>query len=228
MNKIQIELPEYLTIEAFSKLGDLEGLTELQTVVRVLSAITGQPVDTIERWNIDSVKSVYTKIMEDILDFDAVILPVFEYQGILWGMQSLSKMKVGEYIDLERLMKENNIAEVMAIIYRPIINNKLDSFERKVVMNLKAVTGKVDNIMKWYEVEPYDNTIRWERSQILKGLPMAVASGAYSFFLLIGIELQNNLIQSSPNLSKMEKEVMRAELDQAYQNFMDGFLSSRD
>ena len=226
--KFKLELPEYLTIEAFSKLGDLEGLSQIETIVRVLNAITGYDVEDIRKWDINSLNQVHMGIMENLLNFENIIIPVFEFEGQLWGMQQLSKMTVGEYIDLERLIGENNIAEVMAIIYRPIIKNKLDSFERKIMLNLNAVMGTVDHIMKWYEVEPYDNESRYERAQILKKLPMAVASGAYSFFLLIGLQLQLNSLTSSPDLTEMDRKMLIQEADQVLANFMGGFTFSQN
>jgi hypothetical protein len=220
--KKQIELPEYLTIEAYQKLGDIEGLSEIDLVVRVLTAITGYDIDEIRTWDLSSIGEVYRGINKHLLNFENVIIPVFEFEGTLYGMQSLSKMTIGEYIDLERLLAEGNIQEVIAIMYRPITKNKLDSFERMVIMNLKAVAGLVDNIMKWYEIEEYYNIKRFERSEILKRLPMSVATGAYSFFLLTGLQSQISSLIYSEELTPEQKKEIQMTGNSLFNSITDG------
>jgi hypothetical protein len=113
-------------------------------------------------------------------------------------------------------------------MYRPITKNKLDSFERMMIMNLKAVGGLVDNIMKWYEIEEYDNTTRFERSEILKRLPMSVATGAYSFFLLIGLQSQISSLIYSEELTEAQKKEIAMTGNSLLASITDGSFFSQN
>jgi hypothetical protein len=163
-----------------------------------------------------------------IVNTEAVFLPIFEFEGIRYGLQPISKMSAGEYIDLEAQLQGGNVLDVISIIYRPIVEDKFDSFEWKIRNDIKFIQGKAETLFKYYKVEDYDNEKREWRKEIFKDLPMSIALGAYNFFLLIGIQLSNDFLQSSQQLNKKEKKMWKEGMDKVFQslNTLDGSTHS--
>jgi len=220
--KKKVQLPAYISIEQYSVINNTEHLSDLERVIKIISRITETDEEEIRRWNINSLKEVFNGMQENLFDYTPMLLPIIEFNHTIWGLQPISKMSVGEYIDFENILKTGDLAELMAILYRPIVRNDLGGLEWKIRMNLKYVMGKTENLFKYYDIEKYDNTKRTQRKEILKHLPIQLAMGALDFFLSIGIQSQANIILSSPNLTEMEKEVMRQEMkimDQLSTNF---------
>lgn len=228
MSKIKIELPNYLTIEQYTKIGEMDGMSEIEKIVNVLSAVTDYSIEDVKKWNLNDVRGLYEVIATELFNDDFVLLPVFEFQNILWGLQPLSKMTLGEYIDLETALKKNQTEKVMSIMYRPITKNRLDSLEFKVKFNLKYAVGKVENLFDYYEIEEYNWKDCLGREPILKKLPMSVALGAYNFFLTTGMQLQIDMMLSSAEITETELMKMMNETGQAFQNTLDGSTFSQN
>lgn len=224
--KKQIELPEWISLKMFQKLNGLENTDDLNKIVKVVSSITDNTEEDVRGWDLDGLKKVFNGIQDNLFEFDPILLPIFEFEGVMWGLQPLSKMTVGEYVDLENILKDGTIAEAISIMYRPITRNDLGGLEWKIKMNLKYVVGEVENLFKYYDIEKYDfrNTITYKR--ILENLPVSVALGAYNFFLLTGMEYQVNTLISSGNLTKMEKMMVEQMQAQLSANFTAGFSFS--
>ena len=221
--KKQIELPSYFSIDAYQKMGNIDDLSDLQRIVKVLSALTGIDTDEIERWNLDSINEVYAGVNTNLLDIEPMLIPVFEFKGITWGMQPLSKMTVGEYLDLENELKTGDYISILPIIYRPIEKNRLNSFEWKLKYNFKYVVGEVENLFKYYTIEPYDYSKNEEYSSLLKDLPVSMVMGALNFFLFTGITSQSAILTSSTNLSPKEKKILEEKIVNLLINTRDGF-----
>lgn len=225
---IKITIPEDFTIDHYLKLGQLEHLREVEKVVRVISSVSGFDEDEIRTWDIKSINRIYTDIKHIFDNVQPIFLPIFEWKGIKYGLQPLSKMSGGEYIDLEKRLESGNLLEVMSIIYRPIVEDKFDSTWWKIKKQLKYVAGKSDDLFKYYKVEKYDTEKRDWRLDIFKDLPVSLAIGAYNFFLLVGIQLLNNTLQSSEVVRQKEKIVMKQAMESLFNNIGDGFTLSTD
>lgn len=226
MQKIQIQIPTDFTIQHYQQIGQFEHLTEIQKVVRIISIISNHSVEEIERWDLASIKTIYSDLNERILNVEPIFLPIFEFKGIKYGLQPISKMSVGEYIDLEKNLTEGNILEVMSIIYRPIIKDNLDSFTWKVRNKLRFIQGKNDILFKKYTVEDYDIETREWRKDLFKELPLSVALGAYNFFLLIELQYSNYTLQSSHKLSQEEKKEIQKMMGELSENIGAGSYHS--
>lgn len=228
MKTIKITIPEDFTIDHYLKLGQLEHLREVEKVVRVISSVSGFEEDEIRSWDIKSINRIYNDIKVIFDNVQPIFLPIFEWKGIRYGLQPLSKMSGAEYIDLEARLEKGNLLEVMAIIYRPIVEDKFDSTWWKIKKQLKYVAGKTDDLFKYYTVEKYDIEKRNWRIDIFKDLPVSLALGAYSFFLLVGIQSLNNTLQSSEQIKETEKIVMKEAMENLFKNIGAGFILSTD
>ena len=226
MKNIKIDIPIEFTIEHYQKLGQFEHLSEVEKIIRIVSAISSYDEDFIRSWDISSLQKVYLDIHNKITKTEPIFLPIFEFEGIRYGLQPITKMNAGEYIDLEKQLQDGNVLDVISIIYRPIVKDRFNSLEWKVKNNIKFIQGKSETLFKYYSVEDYDTEKREWRKEIFKNLPMSIALGAYNFFLLIGIQLSNNFLQSSQVLNTKQKKMWKEGMDQVFKNILDGSTHS--
>ena len=224
--EIKVNIPTEFTIEHYQKLGQFEHLSDLEKIIRIVATISNYDEEDVRNWDIGSIQDIYTDIHKNIMTTDAVFLPIFEFKGIKYGLQPISKMSAGEYIYLDNKIKSGDVLDVISIIYRPLTEYKFDTLKWKLRSEIKFIQGKTENLFKYYNVEEYDVEKREWRKEIFKDLPMAIALGAYNFFLLIGVQLSNDILQSSQALSKKEKEMWKNGMDQVFKNIGDGSIPS--
>jgi len=220
---INIQIPTDFTIEHYNRLGEFEHLPELLKIIRVISAISGFSEEEIKTWSLSSINEIYQDLHKRIVETVPIFLPVFQFEGIDYGIQSISKMSAGEYIDLETQLQKGDMLGTISILYRPIVSHKFDSLEWKLRNGIKYIQGKAENLFKYYTIEEYDVEKREWRKEIFKNLPVNIALGAYNFFLLIGIQLSNDFLQSSPKLTEEEKLKWKNQMESLFPNIGVGF-----
>lgn len=212
MKTVKVDIPNYLTIEHYLGFQAIEDIvTDRDMVINTVSIMTGQPIEEIRQWRIDDLVTVYKALAEVQLDTKAEFYPILEVEGTLYGFQPISKMNIGEHMDLERLAKEpqKNMTEIVAILYRPIKEHKLKSLEFQVKSNIKALVGGSEHLFPYYTLEKYDATQRKIDAVKMKDFPASVALGAMSFFLLTGETSLKNSQTSSPQDQKLRMEQMK-------------------
>ena len=212
MKTVKVDIPNYLTIQhylGFQLITDVKN--DIDLVINTVSIMTGYPTEEIRQWGIDDLVTVYKALAEVQLDTKAEFYPILEVEDTLYGFQPISKMNVGEHMDLERLAKDpqKNMTEIIAILYRPIKQHKLKSLEFKVKSNIKALVGGSEHLFPYYTLEPYDATQRKVDSVKMKDFPASVALGAMSFFLLTAETSLKNSQISSPQDQKLKMEAMK-------------------
>jgi len=212
MKTVKVDIPNYLTIKhylGFQMITDVKN--DIDLVINTVSIMTGHPVEEIRQWGIDDLVTVYKALAEVQLDTKAEFYPILEVEGTLYGFQPISKMTVGEHMDLERLAKDpqKNLLEIVAILYRPISEHKLKSLEFKVKSNIKALVGGSEHLFPYYTVEKYDANQRKIDSVKMNDFPASAALGAMSFFLLTAETSLKNSQTSSPQDQKLKMEAMK-------------------
>ena len=182
--KYNIEIPEYLSIDRFQKLQNLEHLSELGKMIRTIHVLTDIPEEEIKTWAISDLGKVGKDFSERV-DATAKFYPMWEHKGTNYGYVDISTMSMGEFIDLETLCKEpnKNLHEIMAVLYRPVVNHRFDKLKFKAKHNVQLMQNKVDNVFKWYTVTEYNNDERYVDAEVMKDLPAGFALGALNFFL---------------------------------------------
>ena len=209
-------MPSFITVGQYQKFGTLDHLSHTERIIRIVSAITGHKEEEVKRWNVSSLLEIYKDLNNSINDIEPAFLPIFEWEGETWGFQPIHKMTAGEYIDLESRMNEgiSKLNEVLAILYRPITEHKLDSWEWKIKSNVKYAVGKTENLFKYYTLEDYDVEKRSWREERFEKLPLNLALGAYNFFLFVGEKLSKDLLISFQQIYKKMNKEERKELEQ--------------
>ena len=211
--KYQIDIPEYLTIGDYQQITNLEHLTENEKMVEMISIITHLDREVIRKWEPSQLSGLVESVFSLMNIDNATFYPLIEFNDVLYGYRPLSKMKLGEYIDLERLCKEPiaNLDEIAAIMYRPITKNRLQGIVYGFKQGFKFVKGKAENLFKYYEVEEYDSETRASNAEQMKEFPVAFALGALSFFLAIGNQSLNDTLTSSTSKKTMTNKNQQME-----------------
>jgi len=214
--KYQIEIPEYLTIGDYQQVSQLDHLTDAERAVEIISIIAQLDRKVIDKWKPNEVAYIASSVLS-LLEIDqATFYPIVEFDGVLYGYRPLSKMKLGEYIDLERLCKEPtlNLDEITAILYRPITKNKLTGVKYGVKQGFKIAQGKAENLFKYYDIEEYDSEQRVINADKMKQFPASFALGALSFFLVIATKSLSSTVnsltgQETKKMKMMEERQMQ-------------------
>lgn len=230
MAKIKVELPEYFSVRHYKAMSEFEHLDELGKIVQTVIATTNHTEEEIMTWKLPDMVKVYKGIAELFNDVGGEFYPVFEFRGQSYGFQSLSKMTLAEWMDLDRRLKDPlaNLEEILAILYRPITKHKFDNRVWKATSYIKRLVGKPEDLFKLYEIDEYDTETREWRADIFQDLPIEYAMGCLSFFLHYGLHLQKDLLAYSLTMSEEMKEIMRNQITEALLllSSTDGYTSS--
>lgn len=194
-----ITIPEYLMIKHYKTFNTLSSLDEVEQMIAVISAITGELYDDVLKWNVPSIVDVYKRINDLISKNEQTFHPVIEWEGQLYGFQPMSKMSLGEYIDLDTLVKDidNNINNILALIYRPVTKNKINSSTFILKSTIKALKYEVENIFDYYDVEEYEPDKCKSKAKEFDTFPLDIALGAMAFFLGTKTMLSSDILISS-------------------------------
>ena len=227
--KVQVTIPDYLMIKHWKMLKQLHSLDEREQMIAVITALTGFESDEIMKWNISAVINVYNELNKVLKDIQPEFYPIIEWQGKQYGFSSMARMSLGEYIDLDTLIKdpENNINQLLALLYRPITKNKVAG-TYMIKSTLKAMKYEVENVFDYYEIEEYDPSTRKQVASQFDDFPAEIALGAMGFFL--GIELMSlkDFQYYFQEAIKMKTKILnRKKSKQQLLTTMDGFLLSK-
>ena len=226
MSKLQMEIPEYLSIKDWKFFNSLEHLSDTEKMITLISHLTNVKMDEVRKWTPNDIKTSYATLLEAFQDMKPNFFPVFELDGVLYGYTPMSKMTLGEYVDLERLAKKSseNLEEIMALLYRPITKHRFKGIKWAFKNSYKVALGEAENLFRYYEVEEYDSSERTINAEKLGKIPVSVGLGALGFFLAVGSSLLLNTQTSSLNPQQKMKVMKAAQKDLDSVNIGDGLL----
>lgn len=181
---IQLDIPEYLTIEQYKRLNDISTDNRFEKIAHIVSSLSGYDIEEVKYWSMDSLVDIIQRYSESASHqnkFHAII----EWNGTLYGYANIKQQSLAEYMDLEGLTNDltNNLHKVAAIMYRPIVKHRFKTLSFAYKQKVKMLNNNVENVFDWYEIEKYDNLKRKEREEDFKGFPAHIILGALSFFL---------------------------------------------
>ena len=224
--KVQINIPEYLSIADWKYFNSLEHLNDSEKMISLISKMGGKDIDEVKEWTPIQLTEVYKTLLASFEDLTPQFYPIIELDGVKYGFKSITSMTTGEYIDLERLAvnPNENLEEIMAILYRPIVKNKFSGIKWAFKSTYKVALGEAENLFKYYEIEKYDNSKRGEQAKILSNIPASIGLGALSFFLVLATyySASSSLSSLPPKQQMMAVEKMNKEM--ASVNTGDGLL----
>ena len=165
---------EEVTLEKWLKLIDFQKGTKSKEAEETIAALSTIPKDLIKQLELKDVAVIMSKLSELQAKQDSSLKRVIEVEGKRYGFHpNLSEITLGEYADIETFIKndiENNMPEVMAILYRPIVEEENDV----------------------YTIEAYDGDISIRAEQMKKMSAEQVQSSLF-FFSNLGKELSMTL-----------------------------------
>tara|TARA_R110001632_G_scaffold11111_2_gene40398 strand:+ start:272 stop:1108 length:837 start_codon:yes stop_codon:yes gene_type:complete len=183
-----INIPDYLSIKDWKYFNSLDHLNDTEKMVSLISKMGQVDTNDIRKWKPTELTDVYKTLLESFQDLEPQFYPVIELDGIKYGYTPMTKMTLGEYMDLERLASKShdNIEEIMAILYRPITKHRFSGIKWAFKSSHKIALGEAENLFKYYDVEEYDSSKREENALKLANIPASIGLGCMSFFLLVG------------------------------------------
>ena len=210
--ELKLTIPDYLSIEDYREVTSLEHLSDLEKMVKIVSTLSNLTEDKLKELQSTDLSNVFTEVTNRLIDVNPEYYPIIEVEGVLYGYQPISKLTLGEYIDLENLCKKpvENLEQIMAILYRPVLKHSFKSIKWVVKMGYKLGVGEVDDLSKYYTLEKYSSEERKTRAEILKKLPVGYALGALSFFLQVGnLHLAGSQIYTELKTKKEKKKFLK-------------------
>ena len=160
-----------VTLDKWLKLIKLKKLSKAKEAKETISVLSDIPKSLIDKLALKDIVVLMSKLSKMQEDENNTLKNIINIEGRKYGFHpDLDSITLGEYADLETLLKngvENNLPELMAILYRPIIE--------------ESSTGV-------YTIDAYDGNISI-RAEEMKKMSAEQVQSALVFFYLLGKEL---------------------------------------
>ena len=178
-----------VTLEKWLKLIEVETESKTTEALETITALSDIPKQLVKELGIQDVAVIMSKIAELQVKQDSKLKRIIEVEGKEYGFHpDLNSITLGEYADVEQFIKngiENSLPELMAVLYRPIVEKKNDI----------------------YIIEAYDGNISI-RAEEMKKMSAEQVQSALVFFWIFGKELSMILpLYLMERLNKMGKDL---------------------
>tara|TARA_R110000824_G_scaffold3951_1_gene18826 strand:+ start:148 stop:789 length:642 start_codon:yes stop_codon:yes gene_type:complete len=156
------------------KLIDFKEGTKTEEAKETIAALSDIPKDLIKQLELKDIAIIMQKISELQQEQDRSLKRIIEVEGKRYGfMPDLNSITLGEWSDIETFINldiEKHLPEVIAILYRPIIEEKNEV----------------------YTIEAYDGDITI-RTEEMKKMSSENIQSALMFFFALGRKLSQIL-----------------------------------
>ena len=174
-----------VTLEKWLKLIDFQTGTKSKEARETIAALSTIPKELIVQLELKDIALIMGSLSELQKKQNSSLKRIIEIEGKRYGFHpDLDSLTLGEYADLENMIKNNiekNMPEVMAILYRPIVEEKNEI----------------------YTIEAYDGNISI-RAEEMKKMSAEQVQSALVFFY----HFANSLLMTLPSfLQERTKEV---------------------
>jgi len=171
---------EDVTLDNWLKLIEFQKETKSKQAKETIGALSNIPKKLIEQLELKDVAIIMEAVSELQIKEDSPLKRIIEIEGKRYGFHpDLSSITLGEWADLETFIKtdmEKQLPEVMAILYRPIVEEKNEV----------------------YTIEAYDGNIAIRAEEMKKMSSQQVQSALvffYHFVTLLSITSALSLIR---------------------------------
>tara|TARA_R110002167_G_scaffold19881_1_gene72920 strand:+ start:314 stop:955 length:642 start_codon:yes stop_codon:yes gene_type:complete len=132
---------EDVTLEKWIKLVDFHKLNKSKEAEETIAALSNIPKELIKELELKDIAVIMSKISELQQKQNSSLKKVIEIDGKKYGFHpDLDSITLGEWSDLESMIKNNvekHLPEIMAILYRPIVEEQND------IYTIKAYDGDI-------------------------------------------------------------------------------------
>jgi hypothetical protein len=226
---MKIQIPEYITIKHYNQFKYLEDIDSASDkVLYKISTLTNVSIEELETWPITAIKQVYAEVDKILENLNPEFYPVITWQGKEYGYRAVQKMSMAEYVDLSELCKNptQNLTNILAILYRPITENKTKSSKYIYRSTIKALQYEVENVFNYYDVEKYDAATRKQIADEYLEFPAEIGLGALNFFMLVGLSSSKNTTSYFPSMKEMIQKMKKSKLKSVLLSTMAGYTFS--
>ena len=229
MTNIELQIPDYFTVDHFQQYQKFTSFDPIDQMVAVVALLTNHTEEEIKDWPVQGVTKSYKAVIDMLSSTQPAFYPVIEWEGVKYGFSPVSKMTMAEYIDLDNLSKnsQENLTDILAILYRPVTENKLGTGKFITKTALKAWSGKVEDPFKYYKIEKYDSETRAINAEKFKNFPVEAALGGLSFFLATALSSLPDSKTSSLNKALDQMKTRKEKRQHRLANITAGFSRSR-
>jgi hypothetical protein len=180
---------EDVTLEKWLKLIDFKQGSKSKEAQKTIAALSNIPKDLINQLELKDVAVIMSKLADLQAEQNSSLKRIIKIDGKRYGFHpNFDELTLGEYADLETLIKngvDNNMPKLMAILYRPIVEEKNDV----------------------YTIEAYDGEISM-RAEEMKKMSAEQVQSALIFFYTLGKELSMTLpLYSMEQLKEMKQQL---------------------
>jgi|TARA_R110000744_G_scaffold378850_1_gene495648 hypothetical protein len=157
---------EDVTLEKWAELNskNKESKGKAAEAIANITTLSTLPKDLLKELTLNDVAALMNKLADIQSRANSKLKNKIEVEGKIYGFHpNLESITIGEYADIELCIDdgiENNLPAIMAILYRPITEQKEN----------------------WYDIEPYDADSKKVREQIFKQMPAETVESALVFF----------------------------------------------
>ena len=121
-----------VTLESWLKLIEVETGSKTKEAAETIAAMSNIPKDLINQLELKDIAVIMSKIGGLQAEQDSKLKRIIEVEGKEYGFHpDLDSITLGEYADIETFIKngiESNLPELMAVLYRPIVEKKNDIY----------------------------------------------------------------------------------------------------
>jgi len=222
LNEIEYKLPEFISIENYSKIYKVKDLfSDDYFAAKIINIITDAPLEQLLESDYEEVSYLAAYIMSQIPLEKPKFVDRFELDGVHYGFfPNWRELSFAEFVDMDTISTKkpdellNMLHILAAVMYRPIIEEKSEHD---------------------YKIEKYNVETMKDRSELFKKkLDIKYVLGAQFFFINYANRFLNySHLSSIPTLSIWMKLklmwVMRRWIFAAiFKKRMDGSLSSTE
>ena len=178
-NWYEVTLPQYLSFKKSIKPYEGQDIYADKIIEHACYRLCGIKKDILHKLPTDAFLTVQESVLKLIAsNNNEKLVKSFEIGDTTYGfIPDFNAMTYGEYVDLVELCKNtwDNIAEIMAILYRPIVKKYKDSYE------IAKYNGSNENQIYLFQQK----------------LTMDIVYGALSFFLYLQTDLARGTLTYS-------------------------------
>ena len=177
-----------VTLESWGKLVDFKKESPSEEALKTIATLSDIPQKYIKALSIKDVASILSNLAEIQAEESTLLQRIIKLDGVEYGFHpNLDEITLGEYADIEHLIEsgfEENMANIIAILYRPILSKDGSS----------------------YTIEAYDGNYD-ERANVIKNMKAQEVQSSLLFFWNFGSVLSMTLQSCSmERMNKMMKE----------------------
>lgn len=121
-----------VTLDKWLKLIEFEGLTKTQESLETINLLSTMPKKIIRQLSVQDVAMIMTALNKYKINTNKRLRKTFTLDKIEYGFHpNLEELTLGEWADIETYVQqgvENNMANIMAVLFRPIKESKNDAY----------------------------------------------------------------------------------------------------